>query len=255
MYITQSLLTKLDELKYWGTLLDPTAVEEARAASSSLKITRTRGYGEDELHVQVEEDFAIKFSLSVGVEIENASRRIIHLGSEPVRLVMPWSNFDFRLLPADEARALGFYKLAPCGRQFPIDVVVNHRLVAGRALRPGQAMEGLLLGEGTASTSLDFSERESVPVQLVINTERGETCELWVELRVNRFKIKQSAKNSSIKKRGRIFEKKDPVPVVSAQSTSLRNSVCRLPMRRHGKREPSMAKVIREALAYIKASR
>jgi hypothetical protein len=221
MYITQSLLMKLDELRYWGTLLDPTAVEEARAASSLLEIARTHGYGEDELHVQEEKDYAIKFSLSVGVAIRNVSRRIIHLGSEPVRLVVSWSNSDFRLLPAEEARAVGMYKLAPCGRQFPIDVVLNHRLAPGRALRPGQTIEGLLLGEGTASTSLDFGEREPVPMQLVINTERGETCELWVELRVNRFKIKQP-RNSSIKRRGRIFEKKDPVTVVSAEHHSFR---------------------------------
>jgi hypothetical protein len=206
----QSLLMILDELKYWGTPLDPTAVEEAKAACRSLEINSTGSYGENELQVQVEDR---KFSLSVRVEIKNSSRSIIRLGNEPVRIEMPWANVDFRLLPAEEARVRGWYALVPCGRQFPIEAALNEHLVFGRALRPSETIEGLLLGEGTAATSLDFSDRERVLIQVVINTEHGETYGSWVRLCVNRLRFRPSEGSRSTQKRRSILEMKDPVPV------------------------------------------
>ena len=209
--ITQSESKILDDLMEGGTLLDPTAVAEAKIACADLQITPNGNHLEDRLAVRIGESFALRFNVSAQVAIKNVSNRTIYFGKEPVRLELPFYS-DFHFLAAEEARALGDYVLTLSGAHFPFEDVLNHHLQPGRSLGPGRKIEGALLGEGTAYTPLEYPRRERVPIRVIVTTETDEAYESWLELYVFHHKSKRRSPESSISLRGRLFAKKDAVP-------------------------------------------
>lgn len=210
--ITQSESKILDDLIEGGTLLDPTAVAEAKIACADLQITPDGNHLEDRLDVQLGDSFAIRFNVSAQVAIKNVSNRTVYFGKEPVRLELPFYS-DFHFLAVEEAQALGDYVLTLSGAHFPFEDVLNHHLQPGQSLRPGRKIEGVLLGEGTAYTPLEYPRREKVPVRVIVTTETDEAYESWLELCVFHCKTKQRRVQSSMPERGTLFSKKDPVPV------------------------------------------
>jgi hypothetical protein len=210
--ITQKDFKFLDQLIERSILLDPVAVAEAKIASADLQIIPDGDYLEDEFALEVGGRFATRFSISARVVINNKpDRQSVRLGDEPISVVLPF-NSDFHLLAADEARAVGRYVLTPCGRQFPMESALNHKVQPGQVLRPGQKLEGLLIGEGTAFTPLGYTIRELVPIQVIVHTEEDETYSARIALCVSHYKTKSVAQNS-IPRRGSLFAKKDLVPL------------------------------------------
>ena len=207
--ITQKDCKFLDELIERGIPLDPLAVSEAKIASADLQIIPDGNYLEDEFALEVGGRHYSRFSISIYIVIiKMPDRRSIRLGDVPIGVVLPFDS-DFRLLAADDARALGRYVLTPCGRQFPMESVLNHKVRAGQVLRPGQKLEGLLLGEGTAFAPLGYSIRELVPIQVIVRTEDDETYVSRIELCVSHSRTISLAQNP-IARRGSLFAKKDP---------------------------------------------
>jgi hypothetical protein len=184
MKITQEELQLLEELHRSGTFLDPTVLEEARAACQGLQITQTGNYLENVVYAQA----AGGVGIMVSVEIENISNRIIRI--DAIRLRMPWYQGDFHLLKkpsSKEVRERGDYVLSACGScGFDSSVVLNHRFRRGSKLYPEDVVEGFLLGEGTSSVPQEYSDRVPVPIQLVVFTGEGKSYGSWMNLSLSR---------------------------------------------------------------------
>jgi hypothetical protein len=184
MKIADEELQVLEELHHYGTPLDATVLQEARVARRGLEIVQTGNCVENAVYAEASGGLGI----AVSVDIENVSERIIWL--EAVRLNMPWPAADFhwlKRLSSKEVRECGGYVLSswgPCG--FDPAVVLNHCLVRDFKLYPEDRIEGLLLGEGTASVPDEYQERMLIPMQLFIYTGRGDSYRAWLKLAVRR---------------------------------------------------------------------
>jgi hypothetical protein len=187
MKITNEELRVLEELHHYGTPLDGTVLEEAKAACRGLEIFQTGNCTENVVFAQASGGVGIILS----VDIENTSDRILRL--EAVRLEMPWSAADFHWLrrpSSTEVRDWGGYVLAasgPCG--FDPSVVLNHHFGRDSKFYPGDRIEGLLMGEGTALVPANYPDRTLVPMRLIVFTSRGERFGSWVSLSVRRKEL------------------------------------------------------------------
>src|SRR5579862_5328969 len=207
--ITRSACRSMDQLMATGTILDPVAVAEAKVASGDLRVIPVGNGLEDWFVLEVGRRYAISFSIVTRVLIKNADR-LIRLGDVPVSVVLPF-DCDFHLLAADEAKVLGRYALQPCGRQFPLELALNHYLQPGQILRPLQRLKGYLLGQGTAFVPLGYAEEEPVRIQVIVHTEEEETYSSRMALRVSH--CPPTSDPQYVRRQGSLFSKKDPVPV------------------------------------------
>ena len=193
MKTSYSELQRYEELLQSGIDLDPMVVEKARAACRGIEIIQA---GSGVVYVET----AGTFGIMLDVHLENISDDTIRIDS--IRLKMPWFDGDFRWLKKRSAKSLrqwGGYVLSGCG-PCGVDesVVLNHLLVRGFKLYPGDVIYGLLLGEGTASVPEEFSDRTKVPMELVVYSGRGKQYSGSMKLVVNRKAPSRAASASKV---------------------------------------------------------
>jgi hypothetical protein len=184
MKITDEELQVLEELRHYGTPLDGTVLQEARAARQSLEIMQTGNSNENIVYARSWGEIG----LSMVVDIENTSDEIIHL--KAACLKMPWPAPDFHWLDrpsAKELREYGGYTLAACGQHaFDPARVLNQCFVRDFKLCPRDRIEGYLLGEGRAWIPYEYQVHKRIPMQLVVYTRRGGPYLAWVKLALRR---------------------------------------------------------------------
>jgi hypothetical protein len=184
MKITERELRRLEELHEGGTFVDPTVLEEARAARRGLEIDQDPNWFQSLVLPKASGGVGIVVSL----EMENVSDRIIR--PKAARLQLPWPDADFHWLKkpsSKEVRERGGYVLAACGtHEFHPSVVLNHRFGRDLELYPGDSIEGFLLGVGTASVPDTYPNYMRVPARLTVFTGKCDSYGAWVELALMR---------------------------------------------------------------------
>lgn len=186
----QEEIKLLEELRQFGTPVDESILENLKTMSDALRIEQ---YG-----AQIENLIYLKPSGILGVTInlciENISARNITIAN--VRLTMPWFNETFRWLPKQPPKVLnqwGGYVVPACGTYgFDASDVINHRLCRNFKLSPGDALDGLLLGEGTASVPTKFGDRCRIPMKLTVFTSNNHEFSTAIELGMAREQQKSA---------------------------------------------------------------
>jgi hypothetical protein len=184
MKITREELYSFEELHRWGTPLDATVLEEARAECRGLEVVQNPNWIESLVFPRASGGVDIMVSL----EIVNVSNRVIPL--KQAHLDMPWPDADFHWLKkpsSKEVREWGGY-LPASFRSYGFDptVVLNHHFGRDSKLHPGVGIEGLLLGEGRASVPDEYRDRMLVPARLIVFTGKGDSYGAWMKLAVMR---------------------------------------------------------------------
>src|SRR6266852_3304299 len=184
MKFTDKELQVIEDLHLYGTPLDATFLEDAKAAWRGLEITQTGDCPENAIHAQPSGGIG----LMVSIALENLSIRVISIRA--VRLKIPGIDTDFhwlKRLSSKEVCEFGGYTLpasGPC--EFDPAIVLNHRFTRGFKLYPEEQIEGFLLGEGTASIPDDYPNRALIPVQLVIYDGNDRSHRAWLKLTLYR---------------------------------------------------------------------
>jgi hypothetical protein len=184
MVITQKELQQLEELHYGGIPMDEEVLEQARAACRGLEIVQTGNCADNVVYAQVSGGV----SIMVGLAIENVSNRPILL--KEARLEMSWPDADFRWLKKPtskevrEGRGYVLWAFGPYG--FDPSVILNHRFGRGCKLYPRESIEGLLIGQGTASVPDEYADRMLIPARIFVFGSGNESYGAWMKLRVSR---------------------------------------------------------------------
>jgi hypothetical protein len=158
MKITQREIELFEELRHWGTPLDPMVLRKVRAACRGLEITKSVNYWESIVYAQA----AGGIGIMVSVDIENVSDRVIRI--DAIGLRMPWFEGDFhwlKKLSSKEVRERGGYVLSPADR------------VGSTVLWSSTTVSVETLNFTHASGLMDsFLERALLRFQTIISTER-----------------------------------------------------------------------------------
>ncbi len=190
MKITDEELQVIEELHHFGTPLDDAVLKEARAARKELRIVQAGQCYENVVYAQAMGGVGVMVAVLIG----NVSNRIIPLTK--VHLKMPWSGAGLHWLTkpsSKQVRDWGGYVLPTCGPcGFDPGEVLNHRFGHHSKLYPDEWLEGLLLGEGTASVPDEYPDRKLVPMRLTIFAGGANSYSVWLKLAVRREEQRKS---------------------------------------------------------------
>jgi hypothetical protein len=92
---------------------------------------------------------------------------------QPLKVLNLWAGY----VPP----GFGTYGLDPT-------TVLNHRLTRAFTFYPGDAIEGFLLGRGSARVPANYLDRMVIPMQIVAWGRAGESYGAWLRVGVNREK-------------------------------------------------------------------
>jgi hypothetical protein len=105
---------------------------------------------------------------------------------------MPWFDADFHWIKKQSSTVLnhsGGYVLPAYGPSgFDPTTVLNHRLTRKFTFYPGDAIEGFLLGEGSAQVPANYLDRMMLPMQIVVWGRAKVSYGAWLKVGINRQK-------------------------------------------------------------------
>jgi hypothetical protein len=97
------------------------------------------------------------------------------------------------------------------GLEFERDLVINHRLEVTRTSSAGESAKGFLLGFGYDPIPVEFSQGKMIPAFVVIFDQSARPYRAPVELRADRTTRNLRPRRSSVKRKGGLLDKRDPI--------------------------------------------
>jgi len=163
-----------EELRQFDVPLDEAILENLATKYDDLAIGQSNAAFKNIIRRQS----SGSLDVVINICIENRSSRNITIGS--IRLTAPWLSYWFQWLPKQRAKifseVLGLHARV---------VVVNDRLPNCR-IRPGDALAGLLIGEGAGWVPDQFEDQCKIPVKLTVFTNTNQEFSSAIELSLTR---------------------------------------------------------------------
>lgn len=131
-----------------------------------------------------------------------------------IKLETPWKQTFFSWLEDPEvtdgpSRCYRF--VGNSNLEFARHLVINHRLQVTRPLSAGESVEGLLLGFGYDPIPVEFTQGKMIPSFLVFYDQFSHSYKAAIELWADRSTRNLSSARPRARRRGSLFDKRDPI--------------------------------------------
>ena len=140
--------------------------------------------------------------------------RLSGLAIAHVEFQPPWKQTSFWWLEDPElidGRSRCYRFVGGSTRDFPRELVINHRLQVTRQFSAGQSVEGLLLGFSCDSIPATFSQGAMISTFLVLYDQFARPYRAPVELWTDRTTKNLRPARSGAKRKGRLLDKRDTI--------------------------------------------
>ena len=131
-----------------------------------------------------------------------------------IELELPWQQTYFYWLEDP----LVIDGPSPCyrfggngGLEFNRELVINHRLEVTRPFSTGESAKGFLLGFGYDPIPVEFSQGKMIPAFVVIFDQSARPYRAPVELWADRNTRNLRPRRSSVRRKGGLLDKRDPI--------------------------------------------
>ena len=180
---------------------------EARSLpSDALRVRQTGG---------VIESTAFDWGAGAGFKINLVvTSKMSGFAVSRVELELPWKQTFFWWLEDPEVIDGPFRSYRFVGNstlEFSRNLVINHRLHVTRPFSAGESVEGFLLGTGCDPIPAEHSQGKMIPSFLVLYDQFGHPYRAPIELCVDRTTKNLQPRRSSIRRKGRLLDKRDPI--------------------------------------------
>jgi hypothetical protein len=131
-----------------------------------------------------------------------------------IELELPWKKTSFwwledPLVIDGPSRCYRFVGNAIL--EFPRELVINHRLQVTQPFSAGASVKGFLLGVGSDPIPEEFSQGKMIPAFVVIYDQFTGKYPVPVELWADRTTRNLRPLRSSVRRKGRLLDKRDPI--------------------------------------------
>jgi hypothetical protein len=130
-----------------------------------------------------------------------------------VELELPWRQTYFQWLedPLVIDGPSQCYRFGDRSLEFKRELVINHRLEVTRPFSAGESAKGFLLGFGYDPIPEKYSQGNLIPAFLVLYDQSSHPYRAPVELCVDRTTKNLRPRGSSTRRKGALFDKRDPI--------------------------------------------